>query len=160
MERLEADTLGRWARLRAGGATVPLADAVECRDAVAPTDNQLVPLTYHDWALLSRLPPHDTALCAAVVPLLGRKLANASECFRERVLRPFHAAQHAAPGEQLERCRCRGKRAGEPRVQKLLTCAACKAVRYCSVECQKADRKLHRDWCKMVAENLKAQSHA
>ncbi|KAF8628196.1 hypothetical protein AX15_004046 [Amanita polypyramis BW_CC] len=41
--------------------------------------------------------------------------------------------------------KCRGP--GEP---KLLLCAACKSINYCSVECQKADWKVHKKSCKKV----------
>ena len=52
----------------------------------------------------------------------------------------------AAPEGNDGCANCHGP--GEP---KLLVCARCKNVRYCSVSCQKADWKVHKKSCKEVA---------
>ena len=53
----------------------------------------------------------------------------------EKILSKMHS--------ECECCGCSTK--------KLMLCSACKKVRYCSVDCQKKDRKVHKDECKKAA---------
>ena len=40
-------------------------------------------------------------------------------------------------------------------INKLKTCTACKSVQYCGIKCQKEHRKIHKDFCKQRAAELR-----
>ncbi|KAG2491740.1 hypothetical protein HYH03_009903 [Edaphochlamys debaryana] len=61
------------------------------------------------------------------------------------------AAAGEGGGESGKRCAVCGKSASSPGVRKLHKCGGCKAVRYCSRECQAADWPEHQSQCKRLA---------
>ena len=56
-------------------------------------------------------------------------------------------------GKEVETCANCGKEAGE--AVKLKDCSACRLVKYCGVDCQRAQRKQHKKACKKRAAELK-----
>ena len=65
-------------------------------------------------------------------------------------------SSYTAVGDDLGVCANCGRRSGdEGGFIKLKNCTACRLVKYCGVECQKAHRKQHKKACKQRAAELK-----
>ena len=59
----------------------------------------------------------------------------------------------ASSGDSVDSCANCGKHGSD--AVKLKNCTACRLVKYCGVDCQKAHRKQHKKACKQRAAELK-----
>ena len=60
----------------------------------------------------------------------------------------------AVTDEDMLRCASCGKSEDAKGIGKLKTCTACKSVKYCSVDCQRNHRKVHKKECKRIEKEV------
>lgn len=85
---------------------------------------------------------------------VARPAAKAGECSASV---PIGAAATSASGaaeDPLACCAACGKRKGDAGVRKLRTCTGCRALKYCSTECQHAHWDAHKAACKEAKRRL------
>lgn len=73
---------------------------------------------------------------------------------------PPSSTAASAAGGAVKQCSVCGKRAGDPGVDKTRLCGGCRAVRYCSYQCQKADWRAHKKACQATVTAAKAAAAA